>query len=167
MILRREENQRTRRKTLEARERRTTTTLLTWVTRSRINTGLYPGGHPSSYNPVRSRAYVRSSAVKGNALTAHATPASNKHVISNKEVSKRMQEYATRGNYDIIHHTYEIYSTESMHTYISYSWTLLAAQNEITELCNFLMIEIACFVIRSPSLSIHNLTTRGESVVWF
>ena len=42
MILQRERNQRTQRKTLEAREKPTTIVLLTWVPRSRINTGLYP-----------------------------------------------------------------------------------------------------------------------------
>ena len=36
-----------RRKTLEARERPTATSFL------RISTRLYPGGHPSRYNPVR------------------------------------------------------------------------------------------------------------------
>ena len=41
------ENRRTRRKTLEARERSTTTTLFTWVPSLRFSTD----GHPSSYWP--------------------------------------------------------------------------------------------------------------------
>ena len=48
LILRREENRRTRRKTVEVRERPTTTTLLTLVPSLRINTVLYPGGHLST-----------------------------------------------------------------------------------------------------------------------
>ena len=52
LILRREKNRRTRRKTHEARERPTTTT-------------------PSSYNPVRPDL-TWNSVVKGNALTASA-----------------------------------------------------------------------------------------------
>ena len=38
----------------------------------RINTRLYPGGHPSSYNPVRS-GLTWNSVVKRNALTTSAT----------------------------------------------------------------------------------------------
>ena len=60
LILRREKNRRTRRKTHEARERPTTTTPLTCS-----------GGHPSSYNPVRPDL-TWNSVVKGNALTASA-----------------------------------------------------------------------------------------------
>ena len=56
------------RKTFEARER--PTTLLTWVPSFlRINTTLYPGGHPSSYNRVRP-GLTWNSVVKDNALTA-------------------------------------------------------------------------------------------------
>ena len=40
----------------------------------KINTRLYPGGHPSSYNPVRS-GLTWNSVVKGNALTASAVRA--------------------------------------------------------------------------------------------
>ena len=72
LILRREENQRTRRKTLEARKRPTTTTLFTRVPSFlRINTRLYPGGHPSSYNPVQP-GLTWNSVVKGNVLTTSA-----------------------------------------------------------------------------------------------
>ena len=73
LILRREENWRTRRKTLEARERSTTTTLLAWVPRLRINTGLYPGSHSSSskHRPTRLTFGARC-IVKSNALTACA-----------------------------------------------------------------------------------------------
>ena len=42
----------------------------------RINTRLYPSGHPSSYNPVRS-GLTWNSVLKGNALTASATRASH------------------------------------------------------------------------------------------
>ena len=44
--------------------------LLTWVLSLRINMGLYPGGHPSSCNPVLP-CLTQSSAVKCNLLTAY------------------------------------------------------------------------------------------------
>ena len=59
---------------MEARDRPTTTTLLTQVPSFlTINTRLYPGGHPSSYNPVRP-GLTWNSVVKDNALTASAIP---------------------------------------------------------------------------------------------
>ena len=73
LILRREENWRTRRK--PSKHRRDQLQQLyshefqVFLT---INTRLYPGGHPSSYNPVRS-GLTRNSVVKAsNALTASA-----------------------------------------------------------------------------------------------
>ena len=73
LIFGREENRRTRRKTLEARERWTTTTLFTWVPSLRFSTD----GHPSSYWP-RPTSLTWSLVVKGNALTVYATRASQR-----------------------------------------------------------------------------------------
>ena len=59
----------TRRKILEARERPTTTTLLTWVPSffENQNEAIYPGGHPSNYNHVR-LGLTFYSVVKGDAI---------------------------------------------------------------------------------------------------
>ena len=74
-ILRGKENRRTRQKTLESREK-TTTTLYSHKFQVRELTLGYThaGCHPSSYKPVRPGLTWRSE-VKGNALTASATRA--------------------------------------------------------------------------------------------
>ena len=111
LILRREKNSRSTGEN-ERSTRPTTTTLLTWVP-LRINTRLYPGGHPSSYNPVRP-GLTWNSVVKGNTLTASANRATRFYLKCLEKVE------CSISTPKIVSHLTEILSKSSSLTVVNY-----------------------------------------------